>query len=167
MNRGAWIIAGAILLAAVLIVGALFVLRDEPLRGRVTFGPGAGPISPSPASSPSPSALPSPSPSPTDPLTEARTVALSFHSAWEVNNRSAALAVGTRRAVKLLFSVPVEQRSDTQLETCLLNEKAFGPGVYQCPFIWTYRGVTYHPFSLLVTEGAGSYQVDSVVFHAD
>ena len=158
-NRGPWIIAGAIVLSGALIVGTLFVLNDDPAPAIKSerVAPSVTPVSPSPSASPSPTV---------DPVESAEVIAETFHNAWVNDNRSVALAIGTRRAVNLQFQVPVENRPGTRLEYCQLNEDGFGLGAYQCVFAVT-RGPAkgIYVFSYVVKGFPGGFRVDAVIFH--
>jgi hypothetical protein len=99
------------------------------------------------------------------PEDQARDIAERFNQAWVSDHRTAALAVGSRRAVNDMFSIPPADRMNTVLQSCFLNREAFGSGAYQCAYLLEPQDI--HVYSLILTEHFGEYRVDTVIFHAD
>ena len=174
MGRGPWIIAGGIVVAALIVAGTLWVLdlRQEPVA---VTSPGASPTAESPSPSPtataepteSPSPEPSPEPSPTPtepPLRQARAAATTFYSAWVANDRPTALTVGTQEAVQMAFLVPVRSRDSTRFERCSLNGD-LGEGSYQCTVADRRSDIIV--LSMVARPVDGVMKVAEVIFHAD
>ena len=167
---GPWIIAGAIVVAGLIVALVLVLLNRDGGTPSSTTSPTASPTgtsSPttSPTGSPTPSPTPSPSPSPTErPAVKARIVARTFYTGWVANDRAQASSVGTPRAVRDAFNVPVRGRRQSVLRNCAQNSD-FGAGAFSCAI--ANRPSGFQIATLVATPSNGDYVISTFILNAD